>query len=319
MTTFDTPPPAAETPTGLRHVFYPYADTDQYLQGIAAYAELALAEGASLLVCAPQERSRVLRGALPADSAVTFLDTTALDRHPTLLIAAWQEWIGQRAHEGRAVCGLSEPCWAGRGAEQLSEMRYGEWLLNLAFAQAPTWTLLCPFDTADQSALDVLTMARCHPLEWDGAGFVKASDYVDGPFDLEPLPEAASPVAELAYSIAELAQLRHLVAARATDLAISADRVRDFTIAVSEVASNSILHGGGRGVLRMWVGDRSLVCELNDAGYISDPLAGKIRPTGEQYGGRGLWFAHQLCDLVQIRSTRKDGTRIRLHLDLVHG
>ena len=317
MTVFESPPPsAAESPAGLRHVFYPYAGTDQYLQGVVAYTELALAEGATVLVCAPEERSRVLRAALPADGTVTFLDSAALGRNPALLIGAWQDWIGQRAREGRAVCGLSESQWAGRSAEQLSEMRYREWLLNLAFAQAPAWSLLCPFDTVDQLAVDVLAMARCHPLQWDGAGFVKASDYLEGPYEFEPLPEAAGPAQELAYSIAELAPLRHLVSARALDLAVPADKVRDFTVAVSEVATNSIRHGGGRGVLRMWVGGGSLVCELSDAGFISDPLAGKIRPNGVQHGGRGLWFAHQLCDLVQIRSTRQDGTRIRLHLDL---
>ena len=319
MTVFDPPPPTAATPAGLRHVFYPYAGTDEYLQGIAAYVELARAEDATVLVCAPEERSRVLRGALPADGTVTFLDAAALGRNPGLLIGAWQEWIGQRAREGRAVCGLSESQWVGRTAEQLSEMRYREWLLNLAFAQSPAWSLLCPFDTADQLAVDVLAMARCHPLQWDGAGFVKASDYIEGPYDFEPLSEAGSPVDELAYSIAELAPLRHLVSARAMDLAVPADRVRDFTVAVSEVATNSIRHGGGRGVMHMWVGGGSLVCELSDAGYISDPLAGKIRPSAEQHGGRGLWFAHQLCDLVQIRSTPQDGTRIRLYLDLPEG
>jgi anti-sigma regulatory factor (Ser/Thr protein kinase) len=317
VTTLDTP--TAEPPTGLRHVLYPYAGADQYLQGIVAYAELARAEGATVLVCAPEERSQVLRGALPADGTVTFLDPAALGRNPGLLIGAWQEWIGQQAREGRAVCGLSEARWAGRSAEQLSEMRYREWLLNLAFAQSPAWSLLCPFDTAGQLAGDVLAMARCHPLQWDGAGFVQAADYIDGPYEFEPLADAASPVQELAYSIAELAPLRQMVSARALDLAVAADKVRDFTVAVSEVATNSIRHGGGRGVMRMWAGGGSLVCELSDAGYIADPLAGKIRPNGEQHGGRGLWFAHQLSDLVQIRSTKQEGTRIRLYLDLPEG
>ena len=319
MTVIEPPPPAAEPRTGLRHVLYPYAGADQYLSGIVGYAELARTEGATVLVCAPEERSRVLRGALPEDGTVTFLDSAALGRNPGLLIGAWQDWIGQQAREGRAICGLSESLWTGRSAEQLSEMRYREWLLNLAFAQAPAWSLLCPFDTADQPAPDVAAMARCHPLQWDGAGFVTTADYVDGPYDLEPLSEAAGPLEELAYALAELAPLRHLVAARALELGIAPDKVRDFTVAVSEVATNSIRHGGGSGVLRMWAGAGSLVCELTDAGYISDPLAGKVRPNGNQDGGRGLWFAHHLCDLVQIRSTLKDGTRIRLYLDLPEG
>jgi anti-sigma regulatory factor (Ser/Thr protein kinase) len=109
---------------------------------------------------------------------------------------------------------------------------------------------------------------------------------------------------------------RDAAGSRAAALGLPQERARDFALAVSEVASNSIRHGGGRGLLRMWVQDGSLVCELSDAGYIADPLAGKLRPAERQIGGTGLWFTHQLCDLVQIRSTRENGTRVRLHAHL---
>ncbi|WP_425387325.1 ATP-binding protein [Embleya scabrispora] len=56
----------------------------------------------------------------------------------------------------------------------------------------------------------------------------------------------------------------------------------------------------------------SFVCEIHDAGHIVDPLAGRHRPAPDQDGGRGLWMANQLCDLVQIRSTKATGTTVRL-------
>jgi anti-sigma regulatory factor (Ser/Thr protein kinase) len=84
---------------------------------------------------------------------------------------------------------------------------------------------------------------------------------------------------------------------------------------VSEVAANSIRYGGGAGSLRYWTQDGALACELRDTGVITDPLAGRVRPPQGQLGGRGLWFVHQLCDLVQIRSAPGRGTRIRLWLD----
>ncbi|MBS2963355.1 sensor histidine kinase [Actinocrinis puniceicyclus] len=311
-----SPPATGSQSTGLRHVFYPYEGQDQYLPGIVSYVEMARADDATVLVCAPEPRSHVLRQALPDDGTVCFLDPTALGRNPGLLIGAWQDWIGERTREGRAVCGLSEYQWTGRTSAQLSEMRYREWLLNLAFAQAPTWSLLCPYDTADQSPQDVLAIARSHPLLWDGAGFAPGRDYVEGPYEFDPLSEPPEAVEEMPYTISELALLRHTVATRAAALGLSPERVRDFVVAVSEVASNSIRHGGGRGVLRAWAGCGYLVCELTDSGYICDPLAGRLRPTGDQMGGRGLWFAHQLCDLVQIRSTRSEGTRVRLHIEL---
>ena len=58
------------------------------------------------------------------------------------------------------------------------------------------------------------------------------------------------------------------------------------------------------------------LAQLRDAGVITDPMAGRIRPSREQLGGRGLWFVNQLCDLVQIRSFAGQGTCVRLWIDL---
>jgi hypothetical protein len=54
-----------------------------------------------------------------------------------------------------------------------------------------------------------------------------------------------------------------------------------------------------------------IVVEVADAGVIEQPLVGRLRPTVEQEGGRGLWIANQLCDLVQVRSGA-EGTVVRL-------
>ena len=88
-------------------------------------------------------------------------------------------------------------------------------------------------------------------------------------------------------------------------------RTADLVAAVNEVATNSVCHGGGRGTLRLWPEARTLVCEVSDAGHISEPLVGRQRPDGDTADGRGLWLANQLCDLVQVRSFRS-GTVVRL-------
>jgi anti-sigma regulatory factor (Ser/Thr protein kinase) len=81
------------------------------------------------------------------------------------------------------------------------------------------------------------------------------------------------------------------------------------------VLTNSIRHGGGGGTLRIWQEDDRLVCEIEDRGRLSDPLADRRRPDPEQPNGRGLWMANQLCDLVQLRSPAH-GTIVRLHMRL---
>jgi anti-sigma regulatory factor (Ser/Thr protein kinase) len=84
-------------------------------------------------------------------------------------------------------------------------------------------------------------------------------------------------------------------------------------LAVSEVATNSIRHGGGQGEIRAWTDGGSLVCEVTDRGHITAPLAGRERPAMNDGHGAGLWLANQLCDLVQVYSSAH-GTTIRLYL-----
>ena len=68
-----------------------------------------------------------------------------------------------------------------------------------------------------------------------------------------------------------------------------------------------------RGRARLWTGAEWLLCEVADRGSIADPLADRRPPRLAQRGGRGLWIANQICELVQVRSSN-DGTVVRLHL-----
>lgn len=57
--------------------------------------------------------------------------------------------------------------------------------------------------------------------------------------------------------------------------------------------------------------DNAAVVEFSDDGRLTDPLTGRFTPTLEQEGGRGLFLVHQLCDLVQVRSSEQ-GTTVRI-------
>jgi anti-sigma regulatory factor (Ser/Thr protein kinase) len=84
-------------------------------------------------------------------------------------------------------------------------------------------------------------------------------------------------------------------------------------LAVSELANNSLHHGGGRARARVWTQAGSLVCEVSDKGQIARALADRERPPDGVEGARGLWLVNQLCDLLQLRATAQ-GTVARLHM-----
>jgi anti-sigma regulatory factor (Ser/Thr protein kinase) len=297
------------------HMIYPYAGTGEYLSGTLAYIDRARQAGATVVIAAPENRRADFGGQLPDDEHVIFMDITAIGRNPGRLIPAWREWISQKAATS-VVHGINEPTWAAprRTAAQLSEARYEEWLLNLAFAQAPAWSLLCPVDTVGRQPEVIEAMTRCHPLVWNGTDRVASADYLADAFDFDDLPEPPSNAVRIPYSLANLAELREQVLRWAVEY-VPIKRARDLTLSVSEVATNSIRYGGGTGTLAFWREDGALVCDLRDSGVISDPLAGWVRPDPDRLGGRGLWFVRQLCDLVQIRSAPERGTCARLWID----
>jgi anti-sigma regulatory factor (Ser/Thr protein kinase) len=127
------------------------------------------------------------------------------------------------------------------------------------------------------------------------------------------LPEPAQPVLELVFGASDLATVRRLVAQRALTGGLDRGRTDELVLCVSELAANSVLHGGGTGVLRTWIEDGAVVCEVRDRGALREKLTGRIRPPLDARNGRGVWFANMLCDLVQIRS-QADGTVVRVHV-----
>jgi anti-sigma regulatory factor (Ser/Thr protein kinase) len=116
------------------------------------------------------------------------------------------------------------------------------------------------------------------------------------------------------FGLDDLHDVRAHVAAAATAGGLSASRTNDLVVAASELASNSILHGGGRGLASVWGEEGVVFVEIADAGTISDPAVGRERPDPSVEHGRGLYIARQLCDEVWI-DTGRSGTRIRLRMD----
>jgi anti-sigma regulatory factor (Ser/Thr protein kinase) len=131
----------------------------------------------------------------------------------------------------------------------------------------------------------------------------------------EALPAPSTKPAELPFAIQDLPALRRFVLQEAVRASLDSDRAHDLVLAMNELATNSVRHGGGAGTLRMWREAETLVCEVQDSGHITDPLVGSIPPTPEQRTGRGLWVVNHLCDRVQIHSA-PSGSVVRVHMRL---
>jgi anti-sigma regulatory factor (Ser/Thr protein kinase) len=121
---------------------------------------------------------------------------------------------------------------------------------------------------------------------------------------------------EIPFSGDDLFELRGLVTSWATKETMASEATEELVLAMHEIATNSVRHGGGVGTLRLWRTSDSLVCEIQDAGYIRDPLCARRDPGGAAHASRGLWITEQICDLVEISSSPR-GSQVRMHKRLL--
>jgi anti-sigma regulatory factor (Ser/Thr protein kinase) len=265
------------------------------------------------LVAVGPGQTRLLQGELGADAErVRFVDMREVGRNPASIIPIWRAFLDEAA--GRPVRGIGEPVWAARSAAALDECQRHEALLNTAFDGGSAWGLLCPYDASSLSDDVLAKVAHSHPtVHRDGVSEESFSCVSDVDCFAGRLPLPLATAESFDFELGELAEVRRRTAAAAERAGMDPAEVADLVTAASELAANSVVHGGGSGTLRLWCEEERLLAEVEDRGRITDPLVGRLRPDVAQEGGRGLWIANHLCDLVQIRSG-EGGTTVRLHV-----
>jgi anti-sigma regulatory factor (Ser/Thr protein kinase) len=315
-------PPASAGPAsaaGFRHEAMLYGGNDEFLEGALRFLRAGIARGEPAMVVVAPRKIALLRMALGADAQrVRFEDMGRVGANPARIIPAWTEFVREAGGSERALRGIGEPISVERSGGELFECHRHESLLNLAFADAADFHLLCPYDV---DALDpaVVAHARCtHPLVQDVDGRVRRSTAFHGLAAAAepcraPLPQPPADAQAIPVMPAGLTAMRALVARRAQRAGLTPQQREDLVLAVNELATNSIRHGGGAGTLTIWETAAALVCEVADAGRITDPLAGRALPEPGQIGRYGLWLVNQLCDLVEQR-TLPHGNLVRVSM-----
>ncbi len=275
---------------GFRHETLIYGDADEFLAVTMPFILTGLKAGEPVLAALSDRNIGLLGRELGSTAAqVRFAAIRDVARNPARIIPFWREFLEE--HDG-PVRGLEEPVWPGRSKAEIEECERHESLLDLAFATAAKLSLL---RTYDGSALAAEVLNRdCYVSRL-----------------ASPPPEATS----FAFDRGGLGEVRRHVERVAEAAELGRDRAADLVAAASELAANSVAHGGGGGTLRTWREADRLLAEFEDTGLIEEPLAGRLRPAVTQEGGRGLWLANQLCDLVQVRSG-PSGTIVRLQATL---
>jgi len=275
---------------GFRHEAMLYAGEQGFLEGALRFLREGLERREPALVVVSARKIALLREALGADAVhVRFDDMADVGTNPARIIPAWTAFVREAGAEGKPLRGIGEPISPDRPPAELFECHRHEPRLNLAFADARDFRLLCPYD---MDALDpsVVAHARCtHPLLHDPDGRVHASTAFHGVAAAAepcraPLPAVPADAQTIPILPAGLTSLRAVVARRSTRAGLTPKRGEDLVLAINELATNSIRHGGGAGTLTIWETSSALVCEVTDAGCMDHPLAGRELPRPGQIG-----------------------------------
>lgn len=105
--------------------------------------------------------------------------------------------------------------------------------------------------------------------------------------------------------------LRHTIASCSADAGLSGDRLDDFVVAVNELLTNAVRHGGGAGRVRLWQSGAAVVCEVADHGPGLRTSGRPHRPAVDEPGGWGLFLADELTDSFDMQ-TGAEGTTVRI-------
>jgi anti-sigma regulatory factor (Ser/Thr protein kinase) len=302
--------PPMTRPSALRHEAFPYRNSEQYVDTVSDFLREGLGRGEATMLAVPRPMARLVAGISDlADLEV--VDLSELGRNPRRIIPAISEFhVDTGRRQARIVCEMQ---WPAQSAAEAAEATRQEAMINLALADLPI-TILCPYDSSNLADRTLSDAARTHP-EALKDGSLRPSERFEDPVamcsdDLWPLEPPPEPPERWDCEFTDLFGLRRALHDWATNEGLNDDRVDDLVLAVNELATNSILHGGGRGTASMWRSSDRLVCEVCDAGHITDPLVGSYAP-GRDLDARGLWLVNHLCDLVEIRSG-DSGTHARV-------
>lgn len=283
----------------FRHPALFYRGDSEYLAGVIPFLLEGLDRGEAVAAAVPGRNLLLVEKALEGRAGeVRLIDMCRAGRNPGAILPS--VLLGFAAEHTGPVRIVGEPVWAGRTAAEYPACVQHEALLNQAVADRDV-AVLCAYDAAELPPEALADAERTHPEVRGPFGPLISARFdpdrarADFTRPLVPPPAAV----ERKFDITQLSSLRGFAEIWAARHGLRRPRRDDFALAIAELTTNSILYGGGSGVLRLWSEDHLVVGEVTDTGTITEPLAGRIPPPAATLGGRGLLLVNRLADLVR--------------------
>ena len=315
-TTAAAPAPAPAATGTFDHAALFYRTAEEYLVRTVAFVRAGLAAGEPVAVAVPAENLRLLRTALGDARAVRCVDMREAGRNPGRIIPGVLRAFADAQPPGRRVRIVAEALWPDRTADEYPACVQHEALVDEAF-RGRAVTVLCPYDAGRLSRGALSDACVTHrtvvlpgaPARHVSLAYAPRTAAARCNLPLPPVPYAACHP----FDTDRLTGVRHLATDEGARLGLTGTRLQDLGLITAELTTNSVVHGGGSGTLRVWAEGGWVLCEVRDRGRLTDPLAGRRPAVPGRPGGRGLLLVNMVADLVRVHSGPQ-GTTVRCRL-----
>jgi anti-sigma regulatory factor (Ser/Thr protein kinase) len=299
-----------------------HGDDDELLAATVPFLLDGLAAGETAVVVCGERCRELLVDALPPDDRLHLLAPSDVYERPAGAIANYQHMMDRYARSGVSrVRVVVELDFGATPAEWMEWSRFDA-VVEHALGPYPMW-IVCAYDrlrlpepvlasaALTHSHLRTGSLRTVNPDHLDPAEFLRRTAS-NGPDPIESGP----PVLDVA-DVRDLGELRGAVRRAAlAGCAMPVHQVQEFVLAVNEVATNALLHGGSPVGVRLWAAAGRLVCTVTDRGAgFDDPFAGYLpgHDDGVVHVGMGLFATRQVCDRVDFEHV-SGGFSVRLLL-----
>ena len=306
-------------PGSFVHQALIYGSEQEFVAAALPFVEQGTKAGEAVLVAVQERNLDALRQRLSPDSAVELRTVEQWYENPSRTREKFAAWVAAHRN-GHRVRLIGEPPWPLSSEPRIREWARHESVLNVAFDGLPL-TFICPYDARVLPDSVLEHARRTHPEICAPSGVIESDRYADPQaycrqLNGEGRVREGRPAVEADLASVDLSLVRRLVESEARGAGLEEDRVADLVLAVNEIATNALVHGGPPASIRVWRrgdGEEEIVFDVRDGGAgVADPLAGQLRPDAGRGRGWGLWIARMVADAVEIRSVA-GGSGVSVH------
>ena len=284
----------------LRHNAFVYESDDQYVGRAVPFLREGLQAGEGAVVAHTKSGMAIMRDALGPDAAhVTFVDVSSAYTRPARTLAAYHEVYARQLAKTPRLRAVADVQFGPDPGEWDVWTGY-EAVFNRSFGHLPAW-VLCSYDANGTPDPIIEGVWQTHPEVVDGDAWTPSTLYDDPDRLLRRITQAPEHLLGLRSlgAARDAPAVRERVAPEVTAARLGETKTLEVLLAVTEVATNALTHGGGIEDVRVGLARGRFVCEIVDRGPgFDDPAAGYLAPRAGV--GRGLWVARQLTWRLEL-------------------